>query len=213
MQLTKYTHSCVRLDDNGRSLVIDPGVFSEVDTALAGADAVLITHEHPDHLDVNALQDVARSRPSLRIWCPESVREQLNILGERVSVVASEEVFQAGGFGVRAFGGQHALIHGSVPVVANLAFLVEGSVFHPGDSFTVPEVEVETLLLPIHAPWSKTGDVLDFMTSVRAPRVHQIHDGLLNERGLELVEGHLNRVAKRYAIRYEHLTNGQAVVL
>ena len=32
MQLTKFTHSCVRLDDGDRRLVIDPGVFSEVET-------------------------------------------------------------------------------------------------------------------------------------------------------------------------------------
>jgi hypothetical protein len=36
-------------------LVIDPGMFSE--RAALGADAVLITHEHTDHLDVSALAD------------------------------------------------------------------------------------------------------------------------------------------------------------
>ena len=28
MQLTKFTHACVRLDDGDRSLTIDPGAFS-----------------------------------------------------------------------------------------------------------------------------------------------------------------------------------------
>ena len=49
MQLTKFTHACVRLDDGNRSLVIDPGVFSEVEAALDGVSTVLITHEHVDH--------------------------------------------------------------------------------------------------------------------------------------------------------------------
>ena len=55
MMLTKFTHSCVRLEKDGKVLVFDPGNFSETDLALAGADAVLITHEHPDHIDVDAV--------------------------------------------------------------------------------------------------------------------------------------------------------------
>ncbi len=114
---------------------------------------------------------------------------------------------------MRTFGGQHALIHGEVPVVANVAYLVDDAVYHPGDAFTVPDVRVNTLLLPIHAPWSKVGEVLDFAISVRAGRVHQVHDGLLNERGMGVVEGHVERFAKRHGSRYEHLDAGQSVDL
>ncbi|MBA2457123.1 MAG: MBL fold metallo-hydrolase [Nocardioidaceae bacterium] len=213
MRLTKYTHSCVRLDHDGHALVIDPGMFSEVDVAMAGADAVLITHEHPDHVDVDTLTAIAEQQTELLIWCPESVRRQLYGLGERVAAVEPGESFDAAGLAVRAFGGQHELIHADVPVVANVGFLIEDAVYHPGDSFSVPEVGVETLLLPIHAPWSKVGEVLDFLISVRAPRVHQIHDGLLNERGMGVVEGHVDRVAQRYGSRFEHLDSGDSVDL
>jgi len=213
VRLTKYAHSCVRLDHDGQALVIDPGMFSETDIALAGADAVLITHEHPDHIDVDALTAAAHQRTELRIWCPEAVRHQLDGLGDRITAVEPGESFDAAGLGVRVFGGQHAVIHADVPVVANVGFLIEDAVYHPGDSFSVPEVGVETLLLPIHAPWSKVGEVLDFLISVRAPRVHQIHDGLLNERGMGVVEGHVDRVAQRYGNRFEHLDSGDSVDL
>ncbi|CAN5419435.1 MBL fold metallo-hydrolase [soil metagenome] len=213
MRLTKYTHSCVRLDHEGHALVIDPGMFSETDTALDGADAVLITHEHPDHIDVDALTATAHQRTELRIWCPESVRRQLDGLGDRVTAVEPGESFDAAGLGVRAFGGQHALIHADVPMVPNLGYLIADSVYHPGDSFIVPEAGIEMLLLPIHAPWSKIGEVLDFLISVRAPRVLQIHDGLLNQRGIGLVEGHVDRVSQRYASRFEHLDSGESVDL
>jgi L-ascorbate metabolism protein UlaG (beta-lactamase superfamily) len=134
-------------------------------------------------------------------------------LGDRVTVVSAGEEFVAHGFTVRALGGQHALIHAELPVVTNLGYLVEGAVYHPGDSFSVPEAEVDTLLLPVHAPWSKVGEVLDFLISVRAPRVHQIHDGLLNERGIDIVEGHVRRVAERYGSRFTHLDSGESVDL
>jgi len=50
MRFTKLGHSCVRLDKDGAVLVIDPGTFSDAAGALDGATAVMVTHEHPDHL-------------------------------------------------------------------------------------------------------------------------------------------------------------------
>lgn len=61
LTLTKKTHSCIRLEKDGRTLVIDPGAFSEQDAAV-GADAILVTHEHPDHFDEGRLR--AASRPT-----------------------------------------------------------------------------------------------------------------------------------------------------
>ena len=126
MQLTKFTHSCVRFDDADRSLVIDPGVFSEVDEALDGAGAVLITHEHPDHIDTEKVLAAARKDPRLRIWAPAGVAASLGELGEQVVAVGAGEQFDAAGFGVRTFGGQHAVIHPSIPVTVVLASLPLG---------------------------------------------------------------------------------------
>ena len=211
MRLTKYTHSCVRLDDGDRRLVIDPGTFSpdgELATALGGVQAVMVTHEHPDHVDPDALAAAAAAEPDLRVWAPAVVCARLDEVAElrgRSTAVEQDESFTAGGFEVRTFGGQHALIHPSIPVVANVGYLVGGAVYHPGDSFAVPEVPVERLLLPLHAPWSKVSEVLDHVIAVRAPHVHQIHDGLLNERGRGLVGGHVDRVATRYGGAYAPL--------
>ena len=104
MQLTKFTHSCVRLDDGDRTLVIDPGAFSEVTAALDGAEAVLITHEHFDHVELEQLRGAAQRDPRLRIWAPAPVAEALAELGEQVSTVGAGEAFDAAGFGVRTFG-------------------------------------------------------------------------------------------------------------
>ena len=58
MRLTKLGHSCVRLDKDGATVVIDPGTFTEAEAALAGVAAVLVTHEHPDHLDAEDRKSV-----------------------------------------------------------------------------------------------------------------------------------------------------------
>lgn len=210
MQLTKFTHACVRLDDGDRSLVLDPGVFSEVETALDGAGGVLITHEHADHIDHDRLLAAARKDPRLRIWAPAGVAESLGELGEQVVCVGAGESFEAAGFAVQTFGGQHALIHLSIPVVANVGYLVE-DIYHPGDSLTVPPVPVGTLLVPLQAPWSKTGEVIDFVVSVRAARVHQIHDGLLNKVGLGFTERHVMRIGAEHGSEFRHLDAAESV--
>ena len=216
MQLTKYTHACVRLDDGDRQLVIDPGIFSEVDQALEGVEAVLITHEHADHIDTDRVVAAARKDPRLRIWAPSGVAASLGELGEQVVAAGAGEEFDAAGFAVRTFGGQHAVIHPTIPVVANVGFLISadgGTVCHPGDSLIVPPGAVELLLLPVNAPWSKLAEVIDYAIGVRAPRMHPIHDGLLNPAGLGIVERQVTAVAGAHGSEYQHLDAGQSVTL
>ncbi|MCY0905297.1 MBL fold metallo-hydrolase [Arthrobacter sp. H14-L1] len=218
MKLTKYTHACVRLEKDGHVLVIDPGIFSETETALSGAGAILITHEHADHLDSDAVAAALRANSDLVLHTlagiAEELRKKVPEAAARVHEVAPGADFSAAGFAIRTFGSQHALIHQLVPIVANIGFLVDGDVYHPGDSFTVPDgVQVQTLLVPIHAPWSKTAEVIDFVISVRAPKAFQIHDALLNEQGLSFSEGHVAKVGANYGTEFRHLASGESVQL
>lgn len=216
MKLTKFTHACVRLEKDGKVLVFDPGTFSETDEALAGAGAVLITHEHADHIDLDAVVGALLGDRSLQLFAPAGVaaqvREKADGAAERIHTVAAGEEFDAAGFAIRSFGGQHALIHPQIPVVANVGYLVDSNVYHPGDSFAIPDgVEVRTLLVPIHAPWNKVGEVVDFVIGVRAPKAFPIHDALLNQSGLGLVEGHVTRIGAKYGTEYRHLSSGESV--
>lgn len=217
--MTKFTHACVRLEKDGSALVLDPGNFSEVEEAVAGAAAILITHEHADHFDVGRIAESMRSDPSLEVHAPAGVASQLTEAlgddgGARVHAVDPESSYTIAGFDVRTFGGQHALIHPHIPVVKNIGYLIDDNLYHPGDSFIVPHgVQVNTLLVPVHAPWSKTAEVIDFVTAVRAPRAHQIHDALLNETGLAMVEGHVARLGKHYGTDFEHLEPRQSVTV
>jgi L-ascorbate metabolism protein UlaG (beta-lactamase superfamily) len=213
MQLTKFTHACVRLDDGDRHLVIDPGMFSEVEEAVDGAAAILITHEHADHIDLDKVRAALAADSRLRLYAPSSVTSSLADLGEQVVTVAPGDDFEAAGFTVKAFGGRHALIHPAIPTIVNLGYLVDGSVYHPGDSFSVPNVPVSTLLLPTNAPWSKASEVIDFAISVRAPRVHQIHDGLINDLYAGLIEMQLANIAGPFGVAYQHLNPKESVTL
>jgi L-ascorbate metabolism protein UlaG (beta-lactamase superfamily) len=189
--LTKYTHACVRLEEDGAVLVIDPGAFSER-KALDGADAVLITHEHFDHLDIEMLADALGKRPSTTVYTHPEVAPKLDALGGTVSTVESGQTFSAAGFAVTAYGGWHAVIHPEVPRVVNLGFLVENSVYHPGDSFDIPEdANVDTLFVPISGPWLKLSESVDFVRSVSPRRAFALHDCLLNDAGHRVTDANM----------------------
>ncbi len=218
MLLTKFTHACIRLEQDGRVLVLDPGVFSESATALEGADALLVTHEHADHFDASAIVQALNAAPELVVHAPAgvaaSLREAAPEHSGRIHDAAPGERFTAAGFAVQCFGGQHAIIHPTIPVVANVGYLIDDDVYHPGDSLIVPDgVSVGTLLVPVHAPWSKVSEVVDFVVSVRAPHAYQIHDGLLNETGLAFTESHIARIGAQHGVKFEHLASGQSVQL
>jgi len=211
MRLTKFGHACVRLEKDGQTIVLDPGCFTEPE-AMAGADAVLITHEHPDHFLEDRLREAAEANPALRIWANATVAERLTGLGEgRVQRVGHGDAFDAAGFAVEVHGEWHAVIHPDIPQVLNIGFLVDSEVFHPGDALTLPEQEVPTLLLPVHAPWSKQSEVIDYTRAVGATRAFALHDGLLNDRGLGLVATHLGNLAKDTT--YHRLLSGEGVDL
>jgi L-ascorbate metabolism protein UlaG (beta-lactamase superfamily) len=213
MRMTKLGHACVRLEKDGTALVIDPGTWSDADTALSGASAVLITHEHPDHLDAGAVRAALTGDPGLELWANAAVAGQFADFGGRVHTVQDGDAFTAAGYDVHVYGRDHALIYRDIPLVANTGFAVDGEVFHPGDSLTVPEDPVPTLLLPVVAPWLKTSEMIDYVRGVAPRRAYAIHDGLLNANGIGLTERMLLVAAQPTGADYVRLEPGQSVDL
>jgi L-ascorbate metabolism protein UlaG (beta-lactamase superfamily) len=198
MRITKFGHACVRIEYDGQVLVLDPGGFTDRG-AVDGATAVLITHEHPDHLDVGHLRTT-----DAPIYTIEAVRAAIakadDVVAERVQVVEPGRQVDAG-LPVTVVGELHAVIHEDLPRFHNSGYLVDVGgtrVFHPGDAFTVPDDPVDVLLLPVHAPWSKVSEVIDFARAVGAGRSVAVHDGLLNDTGLTVVGNNLNRLVDGY---------------
>lgn len=181
MELTKKGHSCVRLAKDGAVLVVDPGGFSEEDAA-AGADVLLVTHEHPDHFHEGRLRAALDTSPAAQLWTLRSVAEQVSAaFPGRVHTVGEGDVITAAGFEVEVHGQLHAVIHPDIPRVTNVGYVVDGAVFHPGDALTVPGRDVETLLLPVMAPWNKLSEVIDYVREVAPRRAVDVHDALLSD--------------------------------
>ncbi|GAA2848917.1 MBL fold metallo-hydrolase [Streptosporangium fragile] len=212
MKLTKFGHACVRLEKDGSVLVIDPGSFSGEST-LDGARAVLITHEHFDHVDADRLRRAAEADPSLEIWTNESVAATLAGVPAKVQVVRDGDAFETAGFAVRTVGEWHAPNHPDMPIVRNVGFLVDEEVFYPGDALTPPGVEVPTLLVPTNAPWLKGYEVIEYLRRVRPARAFSTHDGLLNDIGLGLIDTWLGMEADKQKAEIRRLAPGESVTL
>jgi L-ascorbate metabolism protein UlaG (beta-lactamase superfamily)/catechol 2,3-dioxygenase-like lactoylglutathione lyase family enzyme len=175
VRLTRWTHACVTLEHDGRRLVLDPGIWSEAQ-ALAGAEAVLLTHHHRDHADVARL-----AASGVPVWAPRGA--ELGSLphtpldpGQRVEVA---------GFEVTTVGGQHAAVVPGQEVCANLGYVVaagDDSVYHPGDALAVPEHRVATALVPLQGSWLKTVEAVTFLRELRPDRAVAVHDGMVNDR-------------------------------
>ncbi len=212
MKLTKFTHACVRLEKNGSTLVIDPGAFSE-ESALEGARAVLITHEHFDHVETDRLRRAAEADPALEIWTNEAVAATLTDVPAKIQVVRHGDAFDTAGFGVRVVGEWHAPNHPDMPIVRNVGFLVDEEVFYPGDAFTPPGVEVPTLLVPTNAPWLKLSEMVEYLRQVRPAKAFSTHDGLLNDIGLGLVDRWLEMESDKQGAEMRRLKPGESVTL
>ncbi|MEV0978504.1 MBL fold metallo-hydrolase [Streptomyces sp. NPDC049915] len=206
MRLTKFTHACVRLEKDARAIVVDPGVLTEEPEAYEGAEAVLVTHEHFDHFDADRLRDLGSD-----IYTCAGVAHRLGDLGERVHVVRVGDRFRVAGFEVSVVGERHHPSHPDVPPVDNVGFLVDGEVFHPGDALTV--VDAPTLLLPGQAPWLTVPDMIRYLRRMAPRRAYAVHDGLLNDWGLKVLDDVLAMEAERAGRQYRRLRPGESVDL
>jgi L-ascorbate metabolism protein UlaG (beta-lactamase superfamily) len=211
MMLTKLGHSCVRLRKDDRTLVIDPGGLTPEEDALEGAEAVLITHEHFDHFVADRLRRAAAEDPRLAVYTCGAVAKDLEDLGGRVRAVGDGDSLTVAGFDVAVAGRRHEVVHPDVPPVENVGFLIDGEVFHPGDAFTV--LNAPTLLVPGQAPWMKAPEMIEYLRAVAPRRAIAVHDGLLNDFGLGLVESQLTAEGERQHADFRRLRPGESIDL
>ncbi len=205
MKLTKYEHACFTVEKEGKLLVVDPGGFTTDLPALDSVVAIVVTHEHPDHFDMNALSALIARNPDAVIYAHESIAGRLgNALPNR-TVVASEGV-EAGPFRLEFYGGKHATIHDDIPAVANLGVMINGLIYYPGDSLTQPERPVDVLALPVSAPWMKQSESVDFLTTVKPRLAFPTHDAILSQAGKGLVDRLSSTFAEKIGVTYQRLS-------
>ena len=190
MEVTHFGHSCVLLDTGAARLLIDPGSFSQGFEGVTGLDAVLVTHQHPDHLDPERLPALLRANPDARLIVDSGTAGQLG--GVDHETVEPGATVTVGGARVEVLGGQHAVIHPDIPVIPNNAYLVDGTHLHPGDALDTVPGDVDVLFLPAAAPWSKISETIEYLRAVAPRAAVPIHQGILANPAV--FYGHFDRL-------------------
>ena len=179
MRLTKFGHACLLVEEGDTALLIDPGSFSQGFEHLTGLTGVLVTHQHPDHLDLERIIPLLAQNPDAVVVADEGSRAQLAEAGLEARTVRDGDELRLGGVAVRALGSQHAEIHPDVPVPPNVGYLVGGRLFYPGDAFTHPDGPVDVLGLPAGAPWMRVADAIDYLRAVKPATAIPMHEAVL----------------------------------
>ena len=212
MRLTKFEHAGLLLEQDGRKLFLDPGSFTSPLTDTANAVAIVITHEHPDHWTPEQLNRVLDLSPEAKIYAPEGVAKAAADFD--ITVVRPGDTVDAGPFTLRFFGGRHAVIHESIPVVDNVGVLVNEQVYYAGDSFFVPEeVEVDVLAAPAGAPWMKISETMDYVLAVKPKRAFPIHEMVLSRAGKDMSNGRLKWATEQNGGEFFPLEPGDSLDL
>jgi L-ascorbate metabolism protein UlaG (beta-lactamase superfamily) len=187
MQLTHFGHSCLLAafesgDGTDTTLLFDPGVFSHGFEGITGLSAILVTHQHPDHVDTSRLGALIDGNPDAALYADPQTAAQL---GEPWQPVKVGDELGVGGVRIRGVGGVHAVIHPEIPLINNISYLVGDSehaarLMHPGDALYIPREPVDVLALPAAAPWMKISEGVEYLRAVNPSRAIPIHQGIVN---------------------------------
>ncbi|MCU1546891.1 MAG: transporter ATP-binding protein [Homoserinimonas sp.] len=195
MRLTKHEHACLVLELAEQRLVIDPGSFTTPLIDIKDVVAIVITHEHPDHWTPEQLTRLLDRNPHAQVFGPPGVATAAADF--TITTVRDGDRAVAGPFELEFFGEKHAVIHESIPVIDNVGVMVNGTLFYPGDAFTVPTVPVDTLAVPAGAPWLKISEVMDYVSAVAAKRTFPTHQMVLSKIGQRMANDRIELVTKK----------------
>lgn len=207
MKITKYEHSCLDITDNESRVVIDPGKFSTSLTDYTNTNALVITHVHSDHFVPEIVQKFIAVNPSLSIYTVAQVAERLP--AGTTTTVAAGDLAQAGKLGLNFFGGDHEF-YGEYQ---NIGVMVGDSLYYPGDSYTVPDIQCKVLAAPASAPWLRVRDAADFIVACKPQLAFPAHNCLLSPEGEEIHYRILKETCNKHAIDWRVLQPGDVIEL
>lgn len=213
MRITHLGNAAVLVETDDARILIDPGNLSDAWHSLTDLDAVLVTHQHPDHIDPNNIGQLLSSNPAAKVLVEPSILGQVadGSIPELPNATAfpPDDQTVIGDVLITAVGGQHAIIHRDIPRIGNVGYVLRSAgqptLFHPGDAYDTAPQGVDVLAMPTYGPWAAMKETVDFVRAVGALEGFPIHGELLNERGQNLI---MSRIDELTGMRLVDLRRG-----
>jgi L-ascorbate metabolism protein UlaG (beta-lactamase superfamily) len=212
MRVYKFIHSCLVVQEGGDKILFDPGMFSFMQgqvtpDAFRDVGTIIITHNHPDHVDVAALQKIVELSGAMVITNSET-QDALTKEGIE-SIVLDEGSYRSKDFTIRALPANHAEIL-SPTLPQNTAYIINDSILNPGDSFaTLPPTlrGIKALALVVAAPWTTEVVTAEFAETIAPQMVIPVHDGYIKSFFQKMRYDNYDRYFSTKGITFLHLVN------
>lgn len=216
MTIQKFLHSCLLIEENKTRILIDPGSFSFIEgkvkpETFTDIDAVFITHEHFDHVDIPNLKIILNNNSRAAVYGNSGVADSLKKAD--ITVLPFEEGKKKfGTVEVEAIFSQHATTLWPSP--KNTAFIFNGTILITGDSFDEGLEKlrgITVLALPVAAPWLRQVDAVAFAENIGAKTIIPVHDGFVKEFFLERQHAGFAKRFSELDINYKPLQLGESL--
>jgi L-ascorbate metabolism protein UlaG (beta-lactamase superfamily) len=197
MRVTHLGHSCLLVDMADTRVLIDPGTFAPGFEDLRDLDAIVVTHQHADHLDQERFPALLAANRQAAVFADPESAASIEASSSDVIAWGDGDEQRLGGLTLVPVGRLHAVNHAGVPRCANVGVVLhadgEPTLFHPGDAYDAEPDAVDVLAVPLNAPWCKVSETIDFVRRVRPAGLMPIHDALVSPVGRRLYLDHVSR--------------------
>jgi len=181
MKVKKLGHCCFIVEPkDGVRIMTDPGAFSSLQNSEKNISAIVITHEHQDHLHVDSLKEVLKNNPNAIIITNTKVGGILDQSNIPYSIVEVGEKFEVKGVTITGFGNTHAIIYDEFGSTQNTGYMID-SLCYAGDSFNFPDANVEVLALPVSGPWMSLRDAIEYAKKIHPRICFPVHDAIVQD--------------------------------
>lgn len=177
MKITKVGHCCLLIEEGELRILTDPGSYCALPRNFSGVDVILITHEHNDHYYVPSLREVLIQNRGAAVFTNKAVITLMEKEGLHAELFEEGMERRFKGVTIAAYGKEHAVIWKEIATVVNTGFFIADRLFYPGDSLTVPPIDVEILALPVAGPWLKISEAIEYAIEVKPHLCFPVHDG------------------------------------
>ena len=183
MNITKFGHSCLLIEEGGVRFLIDPGKYSTLQNEVKNLDAILITHEHLDHTDPESIKIILENNPGTKIYTNKGVGKVLAENGIVFELLEHGQSTTVKNVLIEAFGKKHAVIHPDLPIVDDTGYMIAEKFFYPGDAWHIPPKPVEILALTLYAPWTTFAQTIDYARNLKPKVCFPVHDSVFKFQG------------------------------
>ncbi|MDA4130357.1 MAG: MBL fold metallo-hydrolase [Thaumarchaeota archaeon] len=189
VKITWLGHDGFKIEDGGKTLVIDPFQLKQ----KVPADYVLVSHEHQDHSNAEDLKKVVKPNETIIVGIQASKSEIEKASPMEIKIVKPGDRVKLGNFEVRAVPAYntnkfrspgkpfHPKEDGKVGYIIKTNSGV--SIYHTGDSDLIPEMQnlmPDIALLPVSGTYVMTADeAVEAVRKIRPKIAIPMHYGTI----------------------------------